>query len=334
MVRSHSVHGFAVAAMASVGLVHPAASAFAQEWSPERPVELVIGNAPGGAMDRMARLIEGVFKRESLIPNASIVLPRPGGGHAVALAYIKEHGGDPHYLMAVNNLLISNNPLGRSELRYTDFTPISILYEEPMVFAVNSASSIEDAEGLAERLRRDPGSVSFSVSAGLGTTNHMAAVLLANAVDAPLSALRAVSFESGAEGTTAVLGRHVDVVVTSPGSLLQFVESGDLRIIAVAGEERSTAEVLADVPTWKELGYDVAVSSWRGIVAPQGITPEQTAYWEEAFAEFMASDAYEESARTEIFSDLYHNAEDSVTFLAEADQQFRDYLALVGVQAQ
>src|SRR6185503_16516998 len=97
---------------------------------------------------------------------------------------------DPHYLMAVNTLLISNSSLGRSELKYSDFSPIAVLYEEPMVFAVKNDSPIKDAADLANRLKKDPSSVSLSVSSGLGTANHMAAVLLGRAVGADIKRLK------------------------------------------------------------------------------------------------------------------------------------------------
>ncbi|MFN8720790.1 MAG: tripartite tricarboxylate transporter substrate binding protein [Rhodospirillales bacterium] len=313
----------------AVALVSTAARA--QDWKPTKPVEIVIGNAPGGAMDRLARPVEAFMKAGDLIPGRSIVLPKPGGGHAVALAYMRLHRGDPHYLMAVNTLLISNNLLGRSELKHTDFTPVGILYEEPMVFAVRAQSPVRDAADLARRLKEAPQSVSFSVSSGLGTANHMAAVLLAKAVGAPIQALKAVSFESGSEGITAALGGHVEVVVTPPGSMMQFVNAGQMRILAVAGEERAGGP-LAAVPTWKEVGFDVSVSAWRGIIAPPGITPAQVDYWQKALAAFMASDAYRKGAEEELFTARHMDAAGSRTFLARMDQQFRDYLRLLGME--
>lgn len=321
--------GMVAGAAALIGVTMSATAGFAADFTLKKPLEMVIGNAPGGAMDRLARLTDLYFKSQRLIPDDSIVLPKPGGGHAVALAYIKSHAEDPSRLMAVNTLLISNNLLGRSELKYSDFTPLAILYEEPMMFAVKYDSPIKDGADLARRLKADPTSVSFSVSSGLGTANHMAAILLAKAVGADIRAVKAVSFESGSEGITSVLGGHVDVVVTPPGSMMQFIETKQLRFIAVAGEKRAEAP-LADVPTWKELGYDVSVSAWRGIIGPPGLKPEEIDFWQKAFEGFMTSDEYKKSAKEEIFAARYLNAADSAKFLADMDAQFRDYLNLVG----
>jgi putative tricarboxylic transport membrane protein len=328
-----STRNCAFAAIAAARVVAWTGASLAQEWKPTKPVEIVIGNAPGGAMDRLARLAETWLKAGNLIDGKSIVLPKPGGGHAVALAYMKSHTADPHYLMAVNTLLISNNLLGRSELKYTDFAPVSILYEEPMVFAVKGDSPIKDGADLAARLKKDPSSLSFSVSSGLGTANHMAAVLLAKAVGAPIRSLKAVSFDSGSEGITAVLGGHVDVVVTPPGSMMSFVNSKELRIVALAGDKRAGG-VLTDVPTWKEIGYDVSVSAWRGIIVPPKLTAAQIDFWQKAFAGLMQSDAYAKDAEEEIFTARYLDAARSTEFLAQMDQQFRDYLKFLGIDVK
>ncbi|MGH7002714.1 MAG: tripartite tricarboxylate transporter substrate-binding protein, partial [Alphaproteobacteria bacterium] len=177
-------------------------------------------------------------------------------------------------------------------------------------------------------LKDDPSSVSFSVSSGLGTANHMAAILLAKAVGANIRAVKAVSFESGNEGITSVLGGHVDVVVTPPGSMMQFIETRQLRFIAVASDHRAEAP-LADVPTWKEMGYDVSVSAWRGIIGPPDLKPEEIDFWQKAFQGFMASDEFKESAKEEIFEARYLNAADSAKFMADMDAQFRNYFTLV-----
>jgi putative tricarboxylic transport membrane protein len=154
---------------------------------------------------------------------------------------------------------------------------------------------------------------------------------LAKVVGIPVQSAKTVSFDSGSEGITAVLGGHVDVVVTPPGSMMQFVTSKEMRVLAVAGDNR-VGGALSEVPTWKEVGYDVAVSAWRGIVGPPGMTPEQIAFWQKAFAEFMESEQYKKSAEEEILTARYLNAAESARFLGQMDQQFRDYLKVVGVE--
>lgn len=311
------------------GMVLTGAAATADEWRPERAVETIVGVPPGGPLGTTASFVDTWMKAHGYTPPDSIMVPMPGGGHAVALNYMHNLEGDPHHLSVVVSLLISNNLLGRSELRYTDFTPIAILYDEPMAFAVKADSPITDAADLARRLTEDPGSVSFSVSSGLGTANHLSVVKLAQAVGADVSRIRAVSFESGAEGMAAVVGGHIDVVVTPPKNTLQFVESGDLRFIGIVSEERAPGS-LGDLPTFREQGVDVAVSAWRGMVAPPGLTDEQIAFWDDAFAAMVASDEYAAFVEEGSFTPRYLDSEQAMAFFAERDLEFQDYLLAAG----
>lgn len=110
--------------------------ASAQEWKPTKSVEVVVGVAPGGANDRTARDVEGFLKKGNFIPANSLVVNKPGGGHAVALSYTIGHSGDPHYLQVVGGVILSNNILGRSPIKFNDVTPIAMLFDEQMAFAV------------------------------------------------------------------------------------------------------------------------------------------------------------------------------------------------------
>lgn len=300
----------------------------AEEWKPTKDVEVVVGVAPGGAQDRTARDVERLLKATGFISQKSVVLNKPGGGHAVALAYTRSKAKDPHYLQVTGGVILSNNILGRSPMKYTDITPIAMLFDEEMAFAVKSDSSIKDAKDLLDRLKKDAGSVSFSISTGIGTTNHISALLVANAVGADLKKLKVVSFNSAAEGMTATLGGHIDVVITTPFALNPFVEAGQFRYIAVASEKRSVG-LLAQAPTWKELGVDAVVSAWRVVLAPPNLTKPQIAYWDKAFAAVRASAEWKDMMDKENF--LPHPLDSAATtaFLANEDQRYRKVLSVI-----
>jgi putative tricarboxylic transport membrane protein len=291
-------------------------------------VEVVVGVAPGGANDRTARDVEGFLKKGNFIPANSLVVNKPGGGHAVALSYTIGHSGDPHYLQVVGGVILSNNILGRSPIKFSDITPIAMLFDEQMAFAVAKDSKIKDAKDLLDRLKSDPASVSFSVSTGIGTTNHLSALLVAQAAGADLKKLKAVSFNSSTEGVTATLGGHVDVAITTPFALDPFVESGQLRYIAIASEKRGAGR-LADVPTWKELGIDAVVSAWRLVVGPPNLKPEVIAYWDKAFASVQATPEWNEMLAKENLTNHRLNSAESTKFLQSEDDRYRKLLSMV-----
>ena len=327
--RAMRLTGVAILAALALG----ATSAYAQQtsWKPEKKVEIIVGVAPGGAMDRTARLSEESLKAGRFIPSDSIVLNRAGGGHAVALAYLAQKRGDPHYVQMVNTLLLTNNLMGRSQIRHSDYTPIATLFEEPMAFAVRTGSDIKDANDLLARLKKDPGSVTFSVSSGIGTANHVAVIKLGKAAGVDIRKLKTISFNSSSEGTAAALGGHIDVTVTPPAPLLQFVEAKQLRFVAFATDERVPG-VFADVPTWKELGVDATVSAWRAVIAPPGLKPEHIRFWEDAFATMIASDGFKAEAEKEFLTAKYLNSAQTGAFLQEQEDTYRDYLNAIGTK--
>ncbi|MND64712.1 Tripartite tricarboxylate transporter family receptor [compost metagenome] len=303
-------------------------SAQSTRWEPTKPIEVVVGVGPGGANDRTARDIERFLKDGGFTPAGSFVSNKPGGGHSVALAYTLSHPGEANILQAVGGVMLSNNILGRSPISYTQFTPIATLFDEQMVFAVGANSSIKNAQDLVDKLKADPSSVSFSISTGIGTTNHISVLLLAKQLGVDLQKIKAVSFNSSTEGVTATIGGHIDVVVTTPFALNPFIESGDLRYIAAASAERSGG-LLADIPTWRELGHNIVVPAWRMVIAPPDLTSEQISYWDKAFAALTETEEWKAMLAKESLVAHRMSSAETKAYLDSEDARYRELLALV-----
>lgn len=299
------------AAMAMVALTGTTLNA--EEWRPDQPATIIVGVTAGGSIDTTARLIRDVLVREELIAPQSIVSNVPGGSHAVALAETAGHAGNGNFIQIIGTPLIANNVLGRSQISYADFSPVSLMFGEALVFATKADSDIADGKAMLERITNAPDSLSFAVSSGLGTSNHAAVVLTAQAVGADVSKLKLVSFSSGAEGTTAALGGHVDIVVTTARSILPFQESGDLRILAVASSER-LADELSEVPTLTEMGADVVVEAWRAAIAPPELTAEQVAFWTNALQVVGESDEWKKMVADDFLVVSLLNSSDTADF--------------------
>jgi putative tricarboxylic transport membrane protein len=269
------LHHLAVAALFTLNSV----AAHAQTWSPQKNVEIVVGSAPGGSNDKTARTVERLLALKKLVPTSVIVNNKPGGGSNIAFTYVQQHVGDPHYLMVGTPSLLTNHVTGLSKLNYTDYTPIASLFNDYVVFAVNAASPIRNGRDLVERLKKDPKSLSIGFATTLGSHNHIAAGLLMKAIGGNARDLKAVAHKGSAEAITNLLGGHIDLVTTAAGNIAGHVAAGKLRVVGVAAERRFSG-ALADVPTWKEQGVNLVFGGWRGILAPKGITPQQSAYWE------------------------------------------------------
>ena len=269
----------AIAGVIVVSLALTSGAAGAQTWAPQKNVEIIAGSVPGGSNDKTARALERVIVQYKLVPTSVTVVNKSGGGGSIANTYVSQHPKDPHYLGIAGVGLLSNHIIGVSPLTVADFTPIASLMNDYAVFAVSTNAAIKNGKELAARLRSDPKSINIGFANAFGSTRHMAAGLLMKTIGGNPRELKTVVFKGSAEAITALLGAHLELVVVGAGNTSVHVNSGKMRVLAVAAPQR-LGPPLADVPTWKELGVDLVHGSWRGIFGPRGLTPAQIAYWE------------------------------------------------------
>jgi putative tricarboxylic transport membrane protein len=267
----------APAATLSMCSVVAAAPCAAQEWKPSRPVEFVVGSGAGGGNDKTARLIQKIWRENNWLDLVNVV-NKPGGGGALAYTYVSEKAGDAHYLVVVRKALLTNHILGRSPLQYTELTPLAVMANEPNAMAVRADSPIRNLKDLVATLKSDAQSITTSVGSTRGGPSHMLVVQMAKIAGADLRQLKVVTFNGTAESVTNLLGGHIQMISSSVDALIPHHKSGAMRILGVATTQR--AKAVADVPTFREQGYDTVVGNWTAIMGPKGLSPAQVAYWE------------------------------------------------------
>ncbi len=270
--------------MAFIGM----GTAAAQAWSPEKAVEIAVSSAPGGSNDRIARTLQRIIQEQKLVPVPVSVLNKPGGNQTISRVYINQSPGDGHYMDIGNPTLIANTIAGRQQ--YTDFTPIALLVNEFSAFSVRADSPYRNAKDLVEQLKKDPDSIAIGVS-NRGGTNHLAISLLAKAGGIDPRKLKVVVFKTNAEGITALLGGHIQLVSSAVGTAVGRVRDGKTRILSVSSPERLGGD-LAQVPTLREQGYDVSLSNWRAIIGPKGLSAAQVTYWENVLEKVIATEEW------------------------------------------
>ncbi len=267
--------------------------ASAGAWKPERTVEIVLPTAPGGGVDRTGRILQRILQDRALVTVPVTVSNRPGGGGAIALSYLNRHESDAHFISINTPNLIANDINGRSTVRYTEVTPLATLFSENTVIAVRADSPLRTGRDFAERLRKDPGSLSVSTPTTLGSINHIAFALVAKAAGVDVKKLKPVILGSGGEGAMAVLGGHVDAHAGTPSSVLRLVEAGKIRVIGVLAPKRLTG-AYASTPTWTEQGFPVVMDTWRGVIGPKGLTALQIAFWEDMLAKAVQTSEWQQ----------------------------------------
>jgi putative tricarboxylic transport membrane protein len=257
----------------------------AQGWKPERNVELTIPTSPGGSNDIAGRLVHKLWTELKLLPVQSTVVNRSGGEHIVAYTYISQRTGDPYSIGLMSTPMLVNPIQGRTQLTHNDVQPIAYLITEPMVAVVRADSPIKTGKDLVEALSKNPASYSIALT----STGHRVSIgLPLHKAGVNIKTVRMPAFKGGGETTTAVLGGHADVQITSVSTSVPHVTSGQMRVIAISSSQR-LGGIMATVPTWQELGYQSS-GSWKAVMAPKGITPAQIAFWEEVMRKSAASD--------------------------------------------
>lgn len=259
-------------------------------WKPEKNVEIVVGTSPGGGQDTSARLVQRIIQEKRLVDVPTAVVNKPGGGSAVGYAYLNQHPGDGHFLMLLTVPLLTNHILKLSPVAPGELTPLALMFEEYIVATVVPGSPIKSGKDLLDRLKKDPTSVSIGVPSLTGGGNF-AIVMAAKAAGVDPRRLKTVIFKSGGDSMTALLGGHIDVMMSTTAAPIAQRRAGKVRLLTVASPKRLPGE-LADVATWRENGVDVVFSNWRGMVGPRGLTAAQIAYWEGVFSRVAATDEF------------------------------------------
>jgi putative tricarboxylic transport membrane protein len=308
-------------------------AAHAQGWSPQKNVEIIVGSAPGGSNDKTARQVEKILTENKLVSASINVVNKPGGGSNIAFAYVGQRAGDPHTLLIGTTALLSNHIVGTSKVSYLDFTPIASLFNDYVVFAVNANSSIKTGKDLAERLKKDPQSVSIGFATTLGSHNHVAAGLFMKALGGNPKSLKVIAYKGSAEALTNLLGGHIDLVTTAAGNAAGHVANGRLRVVGVAAPQRFGG-TLADVPTWKEQGVDLVFGGWRAIMAPKGLTPAQVAYWEGALKKATEVPEWKEGLEKNYWADDFVTSAQFAKDLKKDYEEMKAVLVDLGLAKQ
>ena len=275
---------FALFTAAAIG-----GEAWAQSaWKPEKTVEIIVPTGAAGINDSNARLIQRTLQEQKLVSVPMLVLNKAGGNQSLAVVYLNQHAADPHHLLYATATVFTNQLAGITALSYKDMTPLALLLVDYTVITVKADSPMKGMRDLVDRLKANPDSLSFGVVAR-GGPNHLAVAQALRSAGLDPKKLKLVVFKTNAESVTAVIGGHVDAMVSSVSAALPQVQAGNARMLGVAAPQRVGGS-LAKLPTMREQGIDATgISNWRLIFGAKGITAAQAAFWEDALAKVVTT---------------------------------------------
>lgn len=302
---------FVIGATAAAAAAHPA---LAQEAFPSRAITIVNAFPPGGVNDIVTRPLASAM--EGILKQPVIVDTKAGAAGAVG-AQVAAAAKPDGYTILSHNTGISgyaevDRLFGRPvKTQRSDFITLARLIADPVLLLVNEQQPYKTLKEFIDDVRKKPDALIFS-SGGLYGASHLPLAYLEKATG-PLK-IRHLPTNGGGPAITAILGNNAQVTTQTVSATLQHVKAGKLRPLANFGGTRS--KVLPDVPTLKELGYDVEYYLWVGIFAPKG-TPAPIVN--------TLRDAIDKAAHSDQFKTALTNAGQELAYLNGPDfQKFWD----------
>ena len=253
---------------------------------PDRPITIVHGFGAGGNADVVARIVAEALSRKLGVQ--FVVEPKPGAGGTLAAAYTARAKPDGQILA----VLPGGHPVSAAiykQLPYRtveDFTWLTGITDYPFILATYNDHPVKHISQLVDYARKAAEPL-LCANVGNGSGQHLSGELLA-----AMAQFRMVQvpYKGGAEGMLDVMAKRVDLIVDTPTVLLEPARAGQLRALAVTGSSRFFA--LPDTPTVAEggiTGYET--SSWLGLAAPLGLSPEIVARLNQVMREILTDDA-------------------------------------------
>ncbi len=253
--------------------------------------KMMIPANPGGGWDTTGRAL-GKAMQEAGVASSVTYDNKGGAAGAIGLAqFVNASKGDPHALMVMGAVMLGGIITGKPPVSLTQATPIARLTTEYNVFVLPANSQFKSMSEVVAQMKKDPGSVKWG-GGSRGSTEHIAAAMIAREVGVDPAKINYVPFRGGGEATAAILGGNVTVGGSGYSEFAQYVESGKMKAIAVTSGSRIKG---INVPTLKEQGINVEIGNWRGVYGAPGITAEQRKELTDAILKALKSKSWQES---------------------------------------
>ncbi len=251
-----------------LALAISATGALAQTY-PSKPIRLVVGFAPGGAADTVARAYAEPLSRA--LGQPVVIENRAGAGSSIAAEAVAHSAADGYTVLIASPASISVNPTINPKLNYkpADLIPITKVSTSPLLIVVNPSTGIHSVKELVTEAKKSPGKLNYATS-GVGSAPHFGAALFSQVTGVEMVH---VPFKGGSPAVVSVVAGDTQVTFATPPSVLPMVKAGRLRALAVTSHDRSA--LMPDIPGMAEAGFpDYALGFWYGFFVPVGTPPE------------------------------------------------------------
>ena len=267
---------------------------------PEKPINLIVAYSPGGGTDLIARAIAPFLEKYLGGGARMVIVHRPGAGGEIGFAAIANAAPDGYTIGFVNTPPLLTVPIERTAQfgNAQRFELLGNVIDDPCNFAVHADSPIRNLKELADFARANPGKVTVG-STGIGSDDHLLMLMFERAAGVKMTH---VPFKGASDVRTALLSKTISVAAINIGEAVQSIKGGaPMRNIGQFSPARTT--VAPELPTAREQGFNIELSSLRGMAAPKGLPPEIRDRLVKAVADAAADPEFLKTA-TSVFAPL------------------------------
>ncbi|MEN3290878.1 MAG: putative tricarboxylic transport rane protein [Burkholderiales bacterium] len=283
---------------------------------PKRPVNVLIGYAPGGGSDVMLSMIRPLLEKK--LKTTMVPVYKPGAGSDIALAELAQSKPDGYTVVITTTPQLPINPVVRqTQYKVSDLVFVANVVTDPGILVVRAESPYKTLADFIKGAKDNPGKVGVGVSSAPGD-DWFAAQMMQEIGKVKLNV---VPFAGDGPSWQAALGGHVDSSANNLSIVYSQVKGGKLRALAIMSEKRSP--FLPDVPTFKELGYDITSGSARGFAMPKNTPKAIVDTFANAVKEVMDSGEFKSNAEKTAFPSEFMNPEQHAAFIKKLDGIYR-----------
>lgn len=258
--------------------------------------ECIAPSDPGGGWDFTCRSVSNVLLEEKYVDKAVQTVNMAGAGGGVAFAHVvSKRKNDDGVFIAASTATTTRLAQGQFRNMNADMVRwVGSLGADYGVIAVSAKSEYADLTALIDALKKDPKSVKFAGASSKGGWDHLKVLLTARAAGlTDYNTIPYLSFNNGGDAITQVVGGHLDAFTGDISEVQGFVQSGDLKVLAVLSDER-LPEPYQNIATGKEQGVDFIAPNWRGFYLPGGVSDDTYQWWVDTLDKLGKTDAWKD----------------------------------------
>ncbi len=284
------IHLAACALIVTVFFLATASGPAIADDFPSKPIKIIVGFSPGGTTDLIARAVAGVAPE--FLGQSLIVINKPGASGTIAAKEVAGAKPDGYTMVIVGGSeTVSVGHFKKLPYHPIEaFAPVTRFVRARMLINCKADAPWKTFQDFVADAKKNPGKYKYA-SSGHGGIYHAALLAMCDSTGIKM---KHIPYKGGAPGLAALMGGHVELAVASDAEAWPLVEGGKIRALTLTSEDRSP--IMKDVPTLKELGYDVYLENQKGFAAPAGISPERLRFLDEAFKKTYDHPAFKKLA--------------------------------------